>query len=262
MKIAILTLIFIVFPLTIVFSQARDTSNEHLRNLKEFESIKSGKIRVMYKAKVRKQTDNFDTGILVMINNYDIQGRLKKQISYEEYEDSTHTEFDYFPDGYIKTKKVTSASSQPMISNYYYDSLGRYTSIKNTNGEYREYEFIYDNQGNLIKKLGYTFITILDENGKVKESEKARTLVDEHNFKYDKKNNLIEESFINKKQLFYTTKFKYDKKGNKIETNTIYLGNKVKYIYKYDESMKLFEEIKFNIDGSKTFFKYSYEFYN
>ena len=261
MKKVILALIFAVIQFTLVFSQIRDTSNEHRKNLIDNENIKSNKIRVMYKAKVRKQSDNFDTGILVMVDNYDSQGRLKKQISYEEYEDSTHTEYDYYPDGYIKTKKVTSASSQPLISNYTYDSLGRYVSIKNTTGEYRDYEFVYDNKGNLIKKLGYTFIAIVDDNGKVNESEKVRTLVDEHNFKYDKKFNLIEESFINKKQLFYTSKFKYDKKGNRIETSTVYLGNKVKYIYKYDDKNKLSEEIKFNIDGTKTYFKYSYEFY-
>lgn len=257
----VILLVFFCLATLNGFSQKRDTSNEHRRNLFEIEIYKSNHVKIMTKIKVKNQNDPIESGQIVAISYFDKSGFQKKILSYEEYEDSTSTEFEYYSDGYLKTEKVTTGASQSVITTYTYDSTGKYKGIDYKSAEYREFDFKYDKNGNLIKKMGYAYFPKVDEKGNVSSTEKVRTLIDNYEFKYDKYNRLTEKSYKNKSQNIYKTKNSYDKRGNKIEIFTTYLGNKVKNKFIYDEKNLITEEVKINIDGSKSYYKYSYELY-
>ncbi len=101
----------------------------------------------------------------------------------------------------------------------------------------------------------------IDKNGNVLPTEKERTLIELFIYKYDSKGNLTEESFNYNGKLYYTIKYKYNKENLKTDEISINLGNKIKNTYKYDESGKMAGRIKYNLDKSKTYYKYSYELY-
>jgi hypothetical protein len=113
----------------------------------------------------------------------------------------------------------------------------------------------------LILKQGFEYYPKFDKNGKTIPNENEKILVDEIRYKYDKRNNLIEEKVKINGRHIRTTRYKYDKNNLKIEEINKYLGNTVRYKYKYDKDMKLTGYVRYNIDCSKSYFKVEYQYY-
>ncbi len=249
-----------------LFAQLRTVSNEQTNLIWQRSIVKTNKIKVQYIALLLPSTDmndsvSFSNGRLIKVTHFDPDGKITNFSEYESTEDSLNSKFEYYNDGYLQTQIKTAAAANTLKTSFRYDSLGRYTSIASSGAEYREYEFIYDKKGNLIKKNGYTYYPKTDKKGNVIDSESDRILVDIYEFKYDKQNNLIEEKVKSNGRLLSTTKFKYGKSKQKLNEQIVFLGNKVKINYLYDDNLKMTGYIKINIDGSKSYYKTEYEYY-
>ncbi len=257
---------FFIFSGCPLFAQLRAISNEQTNLIWQRAIIKTNKIKVQYIALLLPSADmndslSFSNGRLIKVTHFDPDGKIINLSEYESTEDSLNSRYEYHSDGYLKTQMKTAAAANTLITSFNYDSLGRYTTITSSGAEYREYELIYDKKGNLIKKNGYTFYPKTDKLGNVVESESDRILVDKYEFKYDKQNNLIEERVKSNGRLLSTTKFKYGKSKQKLNEQIAFLGNKVKINYLYDDNLKMTGYIKINIDGSKSYYKTEYEYY-
>lgn len=257
---------FLIFSCNPLISQIRAISNEQTNQIWQRSVVKNNKIRVQYIAMLPPSVDmndsnSFSLGKLVKVTNYDPDGKILSLSEYESTEDSLNTRFEYFNDGYLKTQIKTAAGANSLVTSFNYDSLGKYTSISSSGSEYREYEIIYDKKGNLLKKHAYSYYPKTDKLGNVIEAEQDRILADIYEFKYDKQNNLIEEKVKSNGRLLSTTKYKYGKSKQKLNELIVFLGNKVKINYLYDENLKLTGYIKTNIDGSKSIYKAEYEYY-
>jgi hypothetical protein len=207
-----------------------------------------------------KQSSFYD-GQLVKRELFDTTGKIISSSEYEAYSDSIFSLYEYAADGYI-TQIIKKASENNVLTiTYTYDSLGRITRITNYGSERKDYVCKYNKKGNLTLKQGYEYYPKFDKKGNTIPNETEKVLVDEIRYKYDRKNNLIEEKVKINGRHIRTTRYKYNKKNLKVEEINKYLGNTVRYKYKYDKKLKLIEYVRYNIDGSKSYFKVEYQYY-
>ena len=259
-----LTFTAVILCLSIVFVQAqpRQISNAQKKKIQQWNIHKKNNIKRILTAMVGNAKDSFYDGKLVKIENVDTAGKIISTSEYEAYSDSVFSLFKYFDDGYLSEVTKRASANNVLTITYTYDSLGHITRISSYGSERKDYICKYDKAGNLVKKLGYAYYPKFNNKGQKIPNKTDKVLVDEIRYKYDKQNNLISEKVkINGKHI-RTTTYKYNKSGLILEELNKYLGNTVRYKYKYDNELKLIEYIRYNIDGSKSYFKIEYEYYN
>ena len=258
-----LVLIF-SFILTVLstFSQIRSISNAQYKTISEREFNKTLQIKTQYFALIPNKNSSFSEGKLTKVNYFEKDGKLVYSSDYETYSDSMGTVYYYYQDGYLQSLKRIASESNQLLVTYNYDSTGKIIKLVNSGSEYKEYECYYDSKGNLVKKLGYIYYPKTDDSGFVKPNYHEKLLADEYYLKYDKSNNITEEKTKLNGRLINLAKYKYNKQNLKQEETNFYLGNKVRYIYLYDDTFKLTDITRVNIDGSKSFFKVEYEYYD
>jgi hypothetical protein len=261
MKFVSLFFLLILVNCTLIDAQIRTISNAQQKQISERELNKSFRIKTQYIAIVPTKESAFSDGKLTKVNHYEKDGKIIYTSDYEAYFDSTGTVFSYFQDGYLQSVKKIASESNQLLLTYDYDTTGKIIKLISSGSEYKEYECYYNGKGNMIKKLGYIYYPKTDDSGFVKPNYHERLLVDEYIYKYDKNNNVAEEATKINGKLINKTKYKYNKQNLKSDELNQYLGNKVKYIYFYDTSMKLTEITRINIDGSKSYFKVEYEYF-
>lgn len=251
--ILIITLLF--FQSSIMFS---GNSKIHIKGLTEHQRKihQDNAILAQFVAVVSTAKSNFVDGRLVKITYYDTLGMIVNISEYEEFLDSVNTTFLYQDNLPITIIKKASEDNYLTIE-YTYDSLDRVLFINNYGTERKYIQCKYDNLNRIKEKVGFSIYPAKDN------SEKDSNLIetDRINYKYDKDNNLIEEiTYLNKK-LISKTIYRYNKQNLIDEETSTYLGNRVKYKYFYNQNLLLREIIRYNINGTKTYFKVEYDYY-
>lgn len=257
----ILILLLIIISYAYSEPQTRAISNWQKKNLYSRELIKQNKIKYIFTAIVPSKKSDFYNGRLTKRETYDTTGKLISSSEYEAYSDSIYSTYEYDAEGYLIQIVKQASENNVLTITYTYDSTGKILRITNYGSERKDYGCVYNSKGNLIVKKGYAYYPKFDEKGNIIPNENDIVLVDEIKYKYDKHNNLIKEQVKINGKLIRTTRYKYDKNNLKIEEINKYLGNRVKYKYKYDKDKKLTEFIRYNINGSKSYFKVEYEYY-
>ena len=257
----ILILFLIVLSFAYAGIQTRQISNWQKKNLYIRELVKKNKIKYAYTAVVPDSKSDFYDGRLTKKETYDTTGKLITSSEYEAYADSISSKYDYDEDGYLIQIVKQASENNILTITYTYDSTGKIIRITNYGTERKDYKCEYDSKGNLILKKGYSYYPKFDDKGNVIPNEYDIVLSDEIRYKYDKHNNLIKEQVKINGKLIRTTTYKYNKDNLKTEERNKYLGNRVIYKYKYDKDKKLTEYVRYNIDGSKSYFKVEYEYY-
>ncbi len=257
--------LFIFFIILLVAgsaeSQIREISNAMQKSIEQRNVIKKNRIKLALTAMVPNKKSSFYDGQLVKRELFDTTGKLLTRSEYEAYSDSIYSVYEYAEDGYLSQITKKASANNVLTITYTYDSLGRITRITNYGSEHKDYVCKYDKRGNLVLRQGYEYYPKFDKKGKTIPNETEKILVDEIKYKYNRKNNLIQEKVkINGKHI-RTTKFRYNKKNLKTEEVNKYLGNRVKYKYKYDKNLRLIEYVRYNIDGSRSYFKVEYQYY-
>jgi len=244
-----------------VFSQNRAISNAMEEQLSSRKIMKDNLVKTQYIAVVPSKKSSFMDGSLVKISHFDSTGKVSSVSEYEAYADSTNTTYTYFDDGYLSYVKTRASEDNVLIVKYSYDSLGRVTKIYHSGSDRKDFECFYDQEGNLIKKLGYQYYPKLDKRGKPLSNDSDMVLVDEIELKYNKSNKLVNENVKINGKLISKTTYKYNKDFQKTEEKAKYLGNTITYKYEYDDNMLLKSFVRYNINGTKSYFKVEYEYF-
>ena len=262
MKILITLLLISAFISPFCSAQTRKISNAQRKQIEIWDFNRQHRIKNILTALVPDKNADFYDGKLTKIERIDSLGKTISTSEYEAYSDSVYSTYKYADDGYLIEIVKKAAENNVLTITYHYDSTGHITRISTYGGERKDFTCKYDKKGNLVLKLGYEYFPKFDNNGKTIPNETQKMLVDEIKYFYDKKNNLIKEKVkINGKHI-RTSTYRYNKQGLKIEEINKYLGNKVRYKYTYDKNNKLIEFVRYNIDGSKNYFKVEYQYYN
>ncbi len=242
-------------------AQTGKISNAQKKQIEKWHFNKENRIKSILTALVPDKTADFYDGKLTKIERLDTLGRTVSVSEYEAYSDSIYSVFKYSEDSHLIEIVKKASENNVFTITYNYDTNGRITRISTYGSERKDYVCKYDKKGNLVLKLGYEYYPKFNDNGQTIPNETEKVLTDEIKYKYDKKNNLIQEKVkINGKHISTAT-YKYNKQGLKIEEINKYLGNTVRYKYKYDKDNKLIEFVRHNIDGSKNYFKVEYQYY-
>ena len=190
-------------------------------------------------------TDVSSTGFNVktgakFLRNYDVQGRLVKELVFDANKIQTsRSSYKYNDDGTLAEERNYSPSGKFQFANLYtYDENGKELLMKNYNAEgllFIKSEFTYDNRGNLIKET-------------TKNAEDITINVAK--WKYDSRNNAIsEETFDADMILTRKTLFLYDSSNHLTEETILHYGMQVKNTYGYDSLGRVIEECNYNGDG-------------
>jgi len=256
--------LLLVFALAYAYSdnEVRELSNAQAKKNYLYELNKKNKIKNKLTALVPSRKSDFYDGQLTKRETFDKSGRLISSSEYELYADSVYSTYKYDTFGYLMQVTKKASENNALTINYFYDTLGHISSITSYGSERKDYKCKYDKRGNMILKQGYAYHTKFDKSGNVIHNEYDIVPVDEVKYKYDRENNLISEKVKINGKLIRTTTYKYNKQNLIIKEINKYLGNRVTYIYKYDKDLKLVEYVRYNINGTKSYFKVEYEYFD
>lgn len=248
-----------MFKTIFLFAQLKDTEKKDLKgNVKEVKYYKRGILEKSYEfnengffKKLKYYTDNKPQ--IACEWTYDKDGRviiIKDESITEHYK--------YNLDGKVIQITTLKTLKRDTIKVYYYkyenqnliETLAYLYSEKNKR-MWDKIFYKYDTSNNLIKEINYgaSAVSIDKPIYPAKEMENRIPII--YLYTYDLSNNLIEKvgSPENRDEISSRYSFKYDYKNNKIEERTEWPNNSASgyETYVYDDKNNLIESLKYNI---------------